>query len=320
MNDFQLAVDDFDLFNEARGLTSITRSWYGYQLRLFAAFLDAKSIAPAAIAGRDILAFLAEERRKGLADRSVCARFVCLRTFFRWVERNGYLDGLRNPVRAEYKPKADTTEPKRVELAAYQQLLASIAGIRWIDARDRALLAVMFRCGLRAGEVAGLRKSSIDWTRKRLKVRSSASKSRKDRLMPFDDEVGRWLSEYLFNMPLYPESPDALWLSDKGDGSVRGVMTHYALHPMLRRRCQKLGIAVVNPHSFRHGFAMELLNRGGAELSSVGTLLGHASVKTTEQAYARWLIDDLQREYEEAQRRINGSSKGEWSVSANGKR
>ena len=66
----------------------------------------------------------------------------------------------------------------------------------------------------------------------------------------------------------------------------------------------RVGLPYVNAHSFRHGFAMTMLNEGGAEMSSVAALLGHRSVTTTEKAYARWLSDPLQRAYDAAQARL----------------
>lgn len=301
---FQRAIEEFDLYNEARLLSSITRSWYNRQLKLLTQFLAENSVNPTQITGPDILRFMATERRRGLSDRTIAARYRALRAFFKWIEANNMLDGLKSPIRPDYKPKLQTKEPKRVQLEQYELLQASIIGDHWLDTRDRLLVAVLFRCGLRVGEAAGLRLNSIDFQRKRFKISSASSKNRRDRWIPFDNQVDLLLLNYLYNRPLYIDDADALWLSDDGMGNVRGVMTKYAVLPMLRRRCVVAGLPPLNPHAFRHGFAMEMLNKGGLDMYSVSTLLGHASVKTTEEAYAKWLIDSLQHEYNEAQARI----------------
>lgn len=247
---------------------------------------------------------MVSERRRGLSDLTIDARYRALRAFFKWVESNDQLNGLKSPVRPDYKPKLQTKEPRRVQIEQYERLQASITDNHWLNARDRLLLAVLFRCGVRVGEAAGLRLSSIDIKRKRIKVGSASSKTRRDRLLPFDDQVALLLLDYLKERPVYDDDPNALWLSDDGAGGVRGVMTKYAVLPMLRRRCAAAGLPTLNPHAFRHGFAMEMLNQGGLDMSSVSTLLGHSSVKTTEAAYAQWLIDSLQREYDQAQAKI----------------
>ncbi len=304
MNLFHQTIANFDLYNEARLLSALTRSWYTHQLKLFAQFLIDNNIEPTQIIGRDILQFMANERRRGLSDLTIAARYRTLRAFFKWVESNEHLNGLKSPVRPDYKPKIQTKEPRRVQLEQYERLQASITGKHWLDARDRLLLAVLFRCGVRVGEAAGLRVSSIDVKRKRLKLGSASSKTRRDRLVPFADEVALLLLTYFEYRPVFEDDANALWLSDDGCGGVRGVMTKYAVLPMLRRRCVAAGLPVLNPHAFRHGKAMTMLNQGGLDMSSVSTLLGHASVKTTEATYAEWLIDSLQREYDRAQAKI----------------
>lgn len=296
------AIQDFDLHAEARGLSGLTRRWYRDQVRLFGEFIEQHQVEPDRIDERIFLQFLVHERRRGLADKTIADRHLALGVFFRWCEQRNYFNGLRSPVTAANRPKVVQKEPRWVTLAQYEQLHASIAADSWLDHRDRLLLALMFSCGLRIGEVAGLGIGNVDLMRRRLKLKASSSKSRRDRYAPFSESVQVLAQTYLTHRP--DEYPLALFLSDDGYGGVRGIMTKHAITPMLKRRCAHARMDYMNPHSFRHGFAMTMLNQGGAELSSVSTLLGHASVTTTEAAYARWLIDPLQEAYDEAQQRL----------------
>lgn len=302
---FAQAVEKFDLYNEARRKKLATRKAYNSHLRTFGDYLERKKIEPTAIDEDVVLAFLAAEGQRGLSDHTVVDRFIALRTFFKWCQRRKPWGPFTSPLLPEHKPEADKKEPRRITLADYQALLHSINGPRWIDARDRFLIAILYRCGLRISEAVGLQMNSIDMKKRRFKIHARTSKSRKDRYAPFNDEVFMLAMEYLCSRPTWEDDPNILWVSDDGAGNARGPMTIHAVRPMLKRRFKKAGLPFVNPHGFRHGYAMDMLNEGGAEMSSVSALLGHASVKTTEAAYAEWLIDPLQREYEAAQQRLN---------------
>lgn len=303
-SEFETALDDFDIYNEAKGLSLRTRHWYDHQLRALAAFLEARNVEPSAIAGRDILAFMAQERRRGLSERSVDARFRALRAFFRWAEKGGYFDGLKNPVAPDYKPKYKRKIGKRITLEEYKKLQASISGDSWIDARDRALIAVLFRVGLRAGECAGLRTSAIDLRARRLIINGDTSKTREDSLMPFEEETQRLLMEYLFNRPIHPADNDILWYSNDGAGGTReNALTADGIYIVLKRRCAAAGLPRFGPQTFRRGFGTAMLN-SGVKMSTVSALLRHSSVKVTEDAYAEWENEPLRAEYEEAQKRM----------------
>lgn len=303
-SEFATALDDFDIYNEAKGLASRTRRWYTHQLKVLAEFLETRKVTPPAIAGRDILAFMAHERRRGLSERSVDARFRALRAFFRWIEKSGYFEGLKNPVAADFKPKFKRKIGKRITLEDYKKLQVSIAGDGWIDARDRALIAVLFRVGLRASECAGLRVADIDLRARRLVVNGDTSKTKEDSLMPFEEETQRLLMEYLYNRPIHPTDTNILWCSNDGAGGVREkALTADGIYIVLKKRCTAAGLPRFGPQAFRRGFGSAMLN-SGVKMSTVSALLRHSSVKVTEDAYAEWENEPLRAEYEEAQKRM----------------
>ena len=120
--------------------------------------------------------------------------------------------------------------------------------------------------------------------------------------MPCTDRLAGPLLAYYDACP--PAREDDLWLSDDGAGNVRGPLTIEGVRQMLRRRCKAEGMRCLNPHAFRHGYAMALLN-AGMDISALSNAMGHNSVKTTEGIYARWLTGGLKREYNEAMARLD---------------
>lgn len=303
-SDFKSALADFDLLLEAKGRSGRTRNWYNHQLTALATFLQQRNVAPSDVKGRDILAFLVSERRRGIAESSVDAAFRALRSFYRWAEKGGYFDGIKNPVAADFKPKVKKRIGKRISVDHYKHLLASIDGEAWTDARDRALIAVLFRVGLRSSECAGLRVSALDLRARRLLVSGSTSKSKEDAIVPFAEETQRLLMEYLFNRPVHPSDQNILWYSNDGVGGLRErPLTSHGIYIVLKRRCSAAGLPRFGPQSFRRGFGSTMLN-AGANMSTVSKLLRHSSVTVTEEAYAEWEREALQGEYEEVQKRI----------------
>jgi integrase len=111
------------------------------------------------------------------------------------------------------------------------------------------------------------------------------------------------LVDYLYSRPAYA-GPE-LWLSSDNRGGAKGPLNYWTIRQILRRRCERAGVRNLNAHSFRHAFATELLN-AGADLSAVSAIMGHSSTKVTEAIYAKWLPAGIQREYNEAWKRIKG--------------
>ena len=99
------------------------------------------------------------------------------------------------------------------------------------------------------------------------------------------------LLAYLFNRPAH-HAPE-LWTGNDGSGGARGALTDNGIRQMLRRRSKAAGMRPINPHSLRHGFAMEMLNNGGASLEAVSKFLGHASPEITRRFYADYIDEEL---------------------------
>jgi site-specific recombinase XerD len=166
--------------------------------------------------------------------------------------------------------------------------------VRWVDLRDRLIVNTLFLCGLRLAECAKLVASDFRTSEHLLLVREG--KGGNDRLVPLLPAVERAFVAYLWNRPAC--EADALLLGADGAGNPRGPITPGGIRQMVRRRCQKAEMRVLNPHSFRHGLAMHLLNKGG-DMSLVQKVLGHSQISTTARHYAEWVSEGLTREFGE---------------------
>lgn len=296
--DFDSAFAAFETSQRARGNTDVTISWYFAQINIFRAWLDATGhVWPEWCNVAIIEAFLADQSRQ-YKPRTVDARRRALSAFLSFCHERELLDGLPNPMRRIRRVRIPKTAPRRASLSEYEMLLRSIQLNKWTDYRDKAIVILLFSCGLRIAEVAGLHISDILTSYRKVFVRGERGAKRgKDRLVPFADDLALGIAGYMMNRPAYA-GPE-LWLSDNGKGGVRGALKSSGVAQMIKRRCQQVGIRHLNPHAFRHAFATEFLN-AGADMSAVSKMLGHDDIKTTKDIYAEWLDDGLSREYQQA--------------------
>lgn len=303
-------LEEFLTAKMAAGLAPRTVEWYCDQISAYLAWLVALSptgtCAPG-LAGPSVEQFLAAERERGLSPSSVKSRYAALSAWSNWLVRRGKIDG-SFVVQVE-KPRVPKQQVRYVQLEEFRRLYTHIHGRTWWDYRDRCLLMLLFWSGLRLGEVAGLQVADIDAITQLVTVRRG--KGGKARIVPIVPEVQSMLAGYLVQLPPLPPviaHVGALWFSNNGAGGVRGVLTAMGVRQILRRRCKRAGVRYMNPHSFRHGFAMEFLNHG-MELSAVSAAMGHSSVQVTANEYAHWLTAGLSREHAEAYARMQGKQK-----------
>lgn len=277
----------------AAGLSPRSIAWYEEQIGVYLRWCD--SLAPDAIDR-----FLARQRAAGLSPASIAARYRALRAWCMWLVRRNLIAD--NPFDRIDRPRLPQKQMRHVTYGEFSALLDSASGGEWTACRDRALLLLLYWSGLRVGELIALTAHEIDVQRRIVFVRSG--KGNKDRLVPCHPDVAAALVGYLFTRPQW-DGPE-LWLSNDGYGGARGPLTAEGVRQMLRRRCKRIGLRHLNPHAFRHGYAMAMLN-AGMHLSAVADTMGHHSVKVTEQTYARWLTGPLQREYDAALKRATGA-------------
>jgi integrase len=165
-----------------------------------------------------------------------------------------------------------------------------------------SLLLLLYWSGLRVSELVGLHLPDVDTAAQLVTVRHG--KGGKDRIIPCVPEIRRELLAYLMARPAW--SGPEIFLSNDGYGGARGALTAEGVRQMLRRRCRLTHLRHMNPHAFRHGFAMAMLN-SGMQMSAVSDVMGHSSEQMTASIYARWLTAGLSREYHQARARLEAT-------------
>jgi len=225
-----------------------------------------------------IRAYLGHLNRKKLSRSSVARHLSALRSFFRFMMREGTLfmnpaRGVATPRREKYLPAV--LQPSDVALLMEQPDNASTLGVR-----DRAWLELLYASGLRISELVGMNIDDVEFRSSLVKVRGKGSK---ERIVPFGSKAAAALQSYLEvrGQLLRGDERDEqqpLFLNYRGDRittrSVRRLFEGYIRDASLQHG--------VSPHTLRHSFATHLLN-AGADLRSIQELLGHASLSTTQK-------------------------------------
>lgn len=246
--------------------------------------------------------YLAHLKEKILKPRTISRKLSALRSFFKFLVKEGYLD--HNPIQSISSPKQEKSLPhflsetEVVELIEETTRAGSIDSAKsWMALRDRAIFETLYSTGMRISELIFLRENDIDFIGGTVKV---LGKGKKERLLPIGDLALRAIRHYFQMRPSAPSSPGdkrlerAIFLNkNKTRLSARGV------RKVMDRYILKMGSKKhVSPHMIRHSFATHLLNRG-ADLRVVQELLGHANLSTT-QIYTHLTTERLKTVYEKA--------------------
>lgn len=216
--------------------------------------------------------FLADLHRRGLQKASAARKLAALRTFFRYLCREGVLD--RNPARPLLSPRLERRIPTYLEETELEGFL-EVPGGTDAALRARAILELLYGTGIRCAELVGLDLAEVDLDARMIRV---LGKGRKERVVPFGTRAREALRQWLPTRARMGPSSDALFVNAKG-----GRLTDRSVRKLVTRRVQQTALArKISPHSLRHSFATHLLTRG-ADLRSIQELLGHSSLSTTQR-------------------------------------
>jgi integrase/recombinase XerD len=257
-----------------KGLAAQSLSAYSIDLKHFQQFAEHRSIAgiPSAADLRLYLDTLAEA---GLCSRSIARRLSALRGFYRFLVAEGKLEADATALLSS--PKSWTNLPKYLNSEQVNVVLESPDARRPDGARDRAMLELLYACGLRVSELVTLQLSDLNLDLGFVRV---TGKRDKQRLVPVGKLARQALTEYLEwarGALLKQRSSPYLFISSRG-----GPLTRQGFWKLLRRHAHEAGMfARLSPHVLRHSFATHLLD-GGADLRSVQSLLGHVDIATTQ--------------------------------------
>ncbi|MEZ5773488.1 MAG: tyrosine recombinase XerC [Hyphomicrobiaceae bacterium] len=287
-----------DHLTHDRGLADKTREAYGRDLRQFLGFLTLHLGYPPTVADLDHLeprafrTFMAARRKMGTAARSLSRQMTALRMFFRWLDSSQI--SANRAVMAVQLPKVPHAIPKPLTVDKALAVVADTpaGGLDWVEARDVAVLMLLYGAGLRISEALSLTGADAPvGNRDMLRI---AGKGGRERLVPILPAARRAIMRYLVLCPYPLEGEAPLFLGEKG-----GPLSPRIVQLLMERLRATLGLPdTATPHALRHSFATHLLG-AGADLRQIQELLGHRSLATT-QAYTEVDRERLLAIYERA--------------------
>ncbi len=260
------------------GLSANTLAAYKRDLGLFSLWLEqAFSLALLQVQEHHLQAYFAERHAQTKAT-SANRRLTVFKRFFRWALREGLVQA--DPTLRMLAARQALRVPKLLSEAQVEALLQAPDVAEPLGLRDRAMLELMYASGLRVSELVGLKTLHVSINESVLRVLGKGSK---ERLVPFGQEAGLWLTHYLQQsrpVLLGGRQSDALFVTSAGPKAGTS-MSRIMFWNIVKRHAVQAGItAPMSPHTLRHAFATHLLNHG-ADLRAVQMLLGHADISTT---------------------------------------
>ncbi|HZC82004.1 MAG TPA: tyrosine recombinase [Nitrospiraceae bacterium] len=272
---------------------------YVSDLRQFQTFMNAEhpsmiALNPDAVKTESIRAYLHWLDRKREKSTSMARKLAALRSFFRYLQREGLVG--RNPAEAIRTPKQPKHLPRvltKDDAAALMEFPADQAGGAL---RDRALLETLYSTGARVSEFVGINLEDLRVSEGLAHLRG---KGRKERIVPIGDVALRAIQAYLNQQPLMASRdgkttkrvPSPVFRNSRG-----GRLTTRSVARIVARYSNRLVGGSVSPHTLRHSFATHLLDEG-ADLRSIQEMLGHASLSTT-QKYTHLATDQILAVYD----------------------
>jgi integrase/recombinase XerC len=268
---------------------------YRVDLNDFQRFLAGRGVAGLAAAdARAVRAWLSALHARRLAPSSIGRKLAAVRSWCRFLVRRGALE--RNAAREVRGPRQPRKLVGFLPIDEAAELVDGRAVGGAAPARDRAILELLYACGLRVSELSGLDVDALDRAESTVRV---IGKGRKERIVPYGSPAARAVDDWL---SARGEAPGPLFTNARG-----GRLGPRSIHTIVRRSARGAGITRrVSPHTLRHTFATHLLDRG-ADLRMIQELLGHSRLSTT-QRYTHVAAEQLMKVYDRAHPRA--SSKG----------
>lgn len=258
-----------------RGYSANTLDAYQRDLEKLLTYLDAEGKHVLDVKLEDLQHFASGLHDIGIHARSQCRILSGVRSFYRFLQLDGYRDDdptelLESPVLGEHLPEVLTA-------AEVDALEDSIDVSKWEGHRNRAIIEVLFSCGLRVSELVTLKLTNLYIDERYVRVLGKGSK---ERLVPISSKALKELDLWFVDrkqMKIKPGEEDYVFLNRRG-----AHLTRTMILIMIKQQAVEAGIKkTISPHTLRHSFATALLE-GGADLRAIQVMLGHESIGTTE--------------------------------------
>jgi len=257
-----------------KGLSPNTLQSYHLDLKKFTFFLKKEKLSWSSVKEEDLIKFVHHTSRSGLSARSLARIISSLRSFYRFLILDGFLE--INPAANLSSPKIWLNLPKLLSIDEVEQLINQPDLNKKKGKRDRAMLELLYATGLRVSELIQLRLKDINLEEGFLICRG---KGGKERIVPLGRKAEQSIQNYLdTSRPLLLKvATDLLFISSWGR-----ALTRQGFWKMLKGYAQNAGLEKkISPHVLRHSFATHMLDRG-ADLRSVQLMLGHSQITTTQ--------------------------------------
>ena len=259
-----------------QGLSANTREAYGRDLRRFLDYIDSRRVDALDVELPLLEDYVQHLHKAGIAPRSMARMISGVRSFYRYLQIDGYLG--QDPTELLETPRLPKHLPEVLTLDEVERILDAIDLSTVEGQRDRCLIELLYSCGLRVSEVCALRLSDLFFDEGFVRV---IGKGDKQRVVPISPravhEIHNWLDARA-DIAVKPEDEDVLFVSARRGRRLSRVTVFHNI---------KLHVAAagieksVSPHTFRHTFATHLLE-GGASLPAIQAMLGHEDIGTTE--------------------------------------
>lgn len=256
-------------------------------------------LSPDDLSPASVRAYLADLGRRGDARSSMARKLSGLKTFIRYLRREGIVD--EDPAALASAPRREQTLPAHLTEEEMNRLLETPDAGAPLGRRDRAILELFYASGLRLSELVGLDVEDVDLSSRMVRVMGKGSK---ERIVPLNQAAAQALRAWLKDRVVLVAAPprgrksDPLFVNYKG-GRLTGRSVHRLVHRYVAQCSTQFGIS---PHALRHSFATHLLQRG-ADLRTIQELLGHARLSTTQRythVNAAQLIDVYRKTHPKA--------------------
>jgi integrase/recombinase XerD len=298
----QLVLDFLAYLEFERGLSRNTLEAYRADLLQFGAYLQGHGHDVLGVGHVELAGFLTELARGGgdrppVAAATLQRKTACLRSFYRHLRREGTIT--HDPTAELHGPRKTQKLPEVLSRDEVNRLMRAPEGVSPAALRDRALLEILYACGLRASEAVGLALEDVSLDDAFLRARGKGSK---ERLVPIGREAVSALRAYLSRarpvlVGLRPERH--VFVNRRGGG-----LSRQGLYKIVQGYARTVGLGDrMSPHTLRHTFATHLL-AGGCDLRTLQEMLGHADIATT-QLYTHLSTERLRDVYFDAHPRAH---------------
>ena len=268
-----------------RSLSDNTIDSYLRDIQKLANFSEEKDLTELQITKAEVKEFISEINKEGISARSQSRIISGIKAFYKYLILEDYLKV--NPTELIESPKIGMKLPDTLSIEEIDSLISAIDLSHPQGERNRAILEVLYSCGLRVSELTSLKLSNIRFKEGYVKV---LGKGNKERFAPIGSSAIKFLNIYLNEIRNHQDikkgSEDIVFLNRRGN-----KLTRVMIFTIIKQLAEKIGMKKkISPHTFRHSFATHLIE-GGADLRAIQEMLGHESITTTE------IYTHLDREY-----------------------